>query len=171
MNKKILSVLVIVVALIGVFLRVSRIYRKNEKKQQNLQYVNAQPYTTNNTKEIQNQTKEVINNIQKQTSEELPKFEKYTPVNGEYSLGLANGKHYIVDVKTKESFLLENVEKAYVLYIKNVDSNAEMNAIFTYDRTWTLRDKNGKVIADLGNIDINEKSKFEIKDNQINVTK
>lgn len=109
----------------------------------------------------------IFDDSNKETVTDL-EFEEYTPIDGIYSLGKIGGEYYLVEVATQAVSKLENVSNAKICYVKNEDNDSEFNGIFVFkEDIWYLIDENGNVLASLDNIDIPEKAKFIIRNNEI----
>lgn len=174
-KKTIGSVLIVIIAIIAAFLRFNRRMErinKNEERRKIVEQAEAVKKTQNIINNEQNtKTAEFLKSIaDKNKNKSTPSYDEYTPVEVNLGIGKKDNKYFIVDGKANTSTEIKDVQNVYVLYINDLDYSQEYKGIFIQDnKGWKVIDQNQKVLADLGQLEINSKSKFEIKNNKISV--
>lgn len=171
-----------VLTFIGLFIGIAFLGRtlilnkiKEDKKEAQVEMVEHSKIVNQNRDE--NNTKEYkkLKNILEETKENSQstdsiKFEEYIPIDGNFSLGKAHSEYYLYHIKSSEMKKLSDIDMARVCYVKNEDDNSEFNGLFIQrEKVWYLIDENENVMANLGKINIDEKTTFVIKGKEINL--
>lgn len=97
-------------------------------------------------------------------------YDSHTKINGDYSFGIKDGMHYLVELKTGEKVALEGVDKAFPLSVKNEDTNStELALVVRKDQAWYMIDTKGETIYTFEQTELTENSKLTLKDNKLQV--
>lgn len=101
----------------------------------------------------------IVQNTSKQNAT-IPKFDKYTPIDGKFSLGQIGDRFFVMDVKTYTLSPLDNVSQAFVLSLDNKDSN-DVRAVIVgkIDNKWYAYGPEATLLNDLGDISITDKTR------------
>lgn len=172
------KVLTIIALLIGVaFLGRTLILHKikEDKKEAHKELVENSKIVNEsgdkNSEEEYKKLKNILDNA-KDNSQSIDsvKFDEYTPIDGTFSLGKINSEYYLYHIKSSEAKKLPDVDIARVCYVKNENDDSEFNGLFIHkENRWYLIDENGNVMADLGKVNIDDKTTFVIKGTEINI--
>lgn len=178
-KKKLGTVGAVILAIIGIGLRFSRINARNERREsERIAISKAQSVQSKmaeiNTQDFKNTAgAKVIQSIEQQAksfeskSETSVKYDKYTPVNGIYSLGQIGQTFYVVDVKSQNKIPLDKVTQAKVLVVNDKDKKEQFAIIVgKVNDEWLVFGKEGKQLDNLGNLDITEKTRKIIIENK-----
>lgn len=161
----------IIIALIGIGLRVMRIQARQERREsqsaavsvaQSLAARTSSSSTVNATASsiMQSIAQAAASSSGKTSSNETVKYDKYTPVDGTFSLGQIGNNFYVVDPKTQQRTPLDNATEAYVVEINNQDRNSTFGAIVAkIDNEWLVYVNEAKKLGSLGEMNITEKTR------------
>lgn len=163
----------IILAVIGIGLRFMRIQARQERREsQSVQVSKAQAVQSimsslnANTSEKE-KASSVLQSIaqnaassNKTSNSESVKYDKYTPVDGTFSLGQIGNNFYVVDPKTQQRTPIDNATEAYVIEIDNRDKNSRFGAIVAkVDNEWLVYVNEAKKLGSLGEMTITQKTR------------
>lgn len=162
----------IILAIIGFGLRFMRIQARQERREsqsvaiskaQAVQSVMSSLNANNPQKESANSVLQSIaqaTSSSKTSNGETVKYDKYTPVDGTFSLGQIGTNFYVVDPKTQQRTPLDNATAAYVIEIDNKDKNSTFGAIVAkVNNEWLVYVNEAKKLGSLGEINITNKTR------------
>ena len=93
--------------------------------------------------------KSILGNASR-TSEPRPSYDKTIFVNQQYDIGVRDGAYYLVTISSKKELLLEGVDNAYALAVKNKDKNKQEVAMVVHkDGAWHIINEEGEVTTTL----------------------
>ena len=174
-KKKNIIAMVIGIVLSGSFLiRTVLIHQARQAKKQNLKRIAAVQETVQSqdqkkTEEQKEHFKKAFEGVDK-TSIQMKDYDSHTKINGDYSFGIKDGMHYLVELKTGEKVALEGVDKAFPLSVKNEDTNStELALVVRKDQVWYMIDTKGETIYTFEQTELTENSKWTLKDNKLQV--
>ncbi|MBS4761925.1 hypothetical protein KG089_04245 [Carnobacteriaceae bacterium zg-ZUI252] len=169
-KKKLGTIGVIILAIIGVGLRFLRFNDRIEKRERERESYsqlvqvrsavqNMSSTTKYDFKKLSAKWSSMSNHSTKENAGNLS-YDKYTPVDGTYSLGQIQSKYYVVDVKSGGGTPMDNVTEAYVVFLRNNDANWESNIIVgKVKNEWLVFGPEANVHGNLGDIEITSKTK------------
>lgn len=167
--------MVIGIVLSGSFLiRTVLLHQARQAKKQNLKRIAAVQETVQSqdqkkAEEQKEHFKKAFEGVDK-TSIQMKDYDSHTKINGDYSFGIKDGMHYLVELKTGEKVALEGVDKAFPLSVKNEDTNStELALIVRKDKAWYMIDTKGETIYTFEQTELTENSKLTLKDNKLQV--
>lgn len=163
----------IILAIIGFGLRFMRTQARQERREsqsvaiskaQAVQSVMSSLNANNPQKESANSVLQSIAQAAASSSKtsngETIKYDKYTPVDGTFSLGQIGTNFYVVDPKTQQRTPLDNATAAYVIEIDNKDKNSTFGAIVAkVNNEWLVFVNEAKKLGSLGDLNITEKTR------------
>lgn len=171
-NKNARIILVIIVILIagGKF---AYNYKKQLKKEEQKIHVQQAKLVRDYDKNINNNNdtiKKLLEPLKDQNNEEDNSHVKYCKINETHSLEIKDNRYYIIDIRTQEKITLENINKAYVLNVRNEDNNSEFNALFVErDKVWYLLNEKTEELAKYNGINLTEKSRLIINNGNLSI--
>ena len=174
-NKKNIIAMLIGIVLSGSFLiRTVLIHQARQAKKQNMERIAAVQETVQSqdqkkAEEQREQFKKAFDGVDK-TSILMKNYDSHTKINADYSFGTKDGVYYLVELKTGEKVVLEGVDKAFPLSIKNEDENStELALVVRKDQAWYMIDTKGETIYTFEQTELTENSKLTLKDNKLQV--
>ena len=79
-----------------------------------------------------------------------PSYDKTIFVNNQYNIGVRDGVYYLVTISSKKELLLEGVDEAYALAVKNEDKNKQEVAMVVHkDGAWHIINEEGEITKTL----------------------
>ena len=103
-----------------------------------------------------------------ETSEPRPSYDKTIFVNQQYDIGVRDGVYYLLTLSSNKELLLEGVDDAYALAVKNEDKNKQEVAMVVHkDGAWHIINGEGEVTATLDRQYVTAHTKLVIKNNTV----
>ena len=97
-----------------------------------------------------------------------PSYDKTIFVNNQYNIGVRDGAYYLVTISSKKELLLEGVDNAYALAVKNEDKNKQEVAMVVHkDGAWHIINEEGEVTTTLDRQYITAHTKLVIKNQTV----
>ena len=98
------------------------------------------------------------------TSEPRPSYDKTIFVNQQYDIGVRDGAYYLLTLSSNKELLLEGVDDAYALAVKNEDKNKQEVAMVVHkDGAGHIINGEGEVTTTLDRQHITAHTKLVIK--------
>ena len=98
------------------------------------------------------------------TSEPGPSYDKTIFVNQQYNIGVRDGAYYLVTIRSKKELLLEGVDNAYALVVRNEDKNKQEVAMVVHkDGAWHVINEEGEITKTLDRQYITAHTKLVVK--------
>ena len=98
------------------------------------------------------------------TSEPGPSYDKTIFVNQQYNIGVRDGAYYLVTISSKKELLLEGVDNAYALAVRNEDKNKQEVAMVVHkDGAWHVINEEGEITKTLDRQYITAHTKLVVK--------
>ena len=98
------------------------------------------------------------------TSEAGPSYDKTIFVNNQYNIGVRDSAYYLVAISSKKELLLEGVDEAYALAVKNEDKNKQEVAMVVHkDGAWHVINEEGEITKTLDRQYITAHTKLVVK--------
>ena len=98
------------------------------------------------------------------TSEPRPSYDKTIFVNQQYNIGVRDGVYYLVTISSNKELLLEGVDEAYALAVKNEDNNKQEVAMVVHkDGAWHVINEEGEITKTLDRQYITAHTKLVVK--------
>ena len=173
-KKNIIAMLIGIVLSSSFLIRTVLIHQARQAKKQNLERIAAVQETVQSqdqkkAEEQREQFKKAFDGVDK-TSILMKNYDSHTKINADYSFGTKDGVYYLVELKTGEKVVLEGVDKAFPLSIKNEDENStELALVVRKDQAWYMIDTKGETIYTFEQTELTENSKLTLKDNKLQV--
>ena len=102
------------------------------------------------------------------TSEPRPSYDKTIFVNQQYDIGVRDGVYYLLTLSSNKELLLEGVDDAYALAVKNEDKNKQEVAMVIHkDGAWHIINGEGEVTTTLDRQYITAHTKLVIKNKTV----
>lgn len=102
------------------------------------------------------------------TSEPRPSYDKTIFVNQQYDIGVRDGAYYLLTLSSNKELLLEGVDDAYALAVKNEDKNKQEVAMVVHkDGAWQIINGEGEVTTTLDRQYITAHTKLVIKNKTV----
>ena len=103
-----------------------------------------------------------------ETSEPRPSYDKTIFVNQQYNIGVRDGAYYLLTLSSNKEVLLEGVDDAYALDVKNEDNNKQEVAMVVHkDGAWHVINGEGEITVTLDRQYITAHTKLVIKDQTV----
>ena len=103
-----------------------------------------------------------------ETSEPGPSYDKTIFVNQQYNIGVRDGAYYLLTLSSNKELLLEGVDDAYALAVKNEDKNKQEVAMVVHkDGAWHIINGEGEITTTLDRQYITAHTKLVIKNNTV----
>ena len=97
-----------------------------------------------------------------------PSYDKTIFVNNQYNIGVRDGAYYLVTISSKKELLLEGVDEAYALAVKNEDKNKQEVAMVVHkDGAWHIINEEGEITKPLDRQYITAHTKPVIKNKAV----
>ena len=97
-----------------------------------------------------------------------PSYDKTIFVNNQYNIGVRDGAYCLVTISSKKELLLEGVDEAYALAVKNEDKNKQEVAMVVHkDGAWHIINEEGKITKTLDRQYITAHTKPVIKNKAV----
>ena len=110
--------------------------------------------------------KSILGNASR-TSEPRPSYDKTIFVNQQYDIGVRDGA-YLLTLSSNKEVLLEGVDDAYALAVKNEDKNKQEVAMVVHkDGAWHIINEEGEVTTTLDRQYITAHTKLVIKNQTV----
>ena len=107
--------------------------------------------------------KSILGNASR-TSEPRPSYDKTIFVNQQYDIGVRDGAYYLLTLSSNKEVLLEGVDDAYALAVKNEDKNKQEVAMVVHkDGAWHVINEEGEITKTLDRQYITAHTKFVVK--------
>lgn len=114
-----------------------------------------------------NKFKSILGNASR-TSEPRPSYDKTIFVNQQYNIGVRDGAYYLLTLSSNKEVLLEGVDDAYALDVKNEDNNKQEVAMVVHkDGAWHVINGEGEITVTLDRQYITAHTKLVIKDQTV----
>ena len=98
------------------------------------------------------------------TSEPRPSYDKTIFVNQQYDIGVRDGAYYLLTLSSNKEVLLEGVDDAYALDVKNEDKNKQEVAMVVHkDGAWHVINEEGEITKTLDRQYITAHTKLVVK--------
>ena len=154
-------------------IRTILIHQARQAKKQNLERIAAVQETVQSqekekAEEQREHFKKAFEGIDR-TSIQMKDYDSHTKINGDYSFGIKDGVHYLVELKTGEKVALEGVgQRPFPLSVKNEDENStELALVVRKDQAWYMIDTKGETIYTFEQTELTENSKLTLKDQEL----
>ena len=172
-KKNIIAMLIGIVLSSSFLIRTILIHQARQAKKQNLERIAAVQETVQSqdqkkAEEQKEHFKKAFEGVDK-TSIQMKDYDSHTKINGDYSFGIKDGVHYLVELKTGEKVALEGVDKAFPLSVKNETNSTELALVVRKDQAWYMIDTKGETIYTFEQTELTENSKLTLKDNKLQV--
>lgn len=163
----------IILAIIGVGLRFMRFEARQAKRESQsvavskaqavqsvMSSLNANSPQKASANSVLQSIAQAASSSSKTSNGESVKYDKYTPVDGTFSLGQIGNTFYVVDPKTQQRTPLDSVTEAYVIEVNNQDKNSTFGAIVAkVNNEWLVYVNEAKKLGSLGEINITNKTR------------
>lgn len=108
--------------------------------------------------------KSILGNASR-TSEPRPSYDKTIFVNQQYDIGVRDGAYYLLTLSSNKEVLLEGVDNAYALAVRNEDKNKQEVAMVVHkEGAWHVINGEGEIAVTLDRQYITAHTKLVIKD-------
>lgn len=85
-------------------------------------------------------------------------------MNQQYNIGVRDGAYYLVTISSKKELLLEGVDNAYALAVRNEDKNKQEVAMVVHkDGAWHVINEEGEITKTLDRQYITAHTKLVVK--------
>ena len=112
--------------------------------------------------------KSILGNASR-TSEPRPSYDKTIFVNQQYDIGVRDGAYYLLTLSSNKELLLEGVDEAYALAVKNEDKNKQEVAMVVHkDGAWHVINEEGEITKTLDRQYITAHTKLVVKNQTLN---
>lgn len=102
------------------------------------------------------------------TSEPRPSYDKTIFVNQQYDIGVRDGAYYLLTLSSNKEVLLEGVDNAYALAVRNEDKNKQEVAMVVHkEGAWHVINGEGEIAVTLDRQYITAHTKLVIKDQTV----
>ena len=99
-----------------------------------------------------------------ETSEPRPSYDKTIFVNQQYNIGVRDGAYYLLTLSSNKELLLEGVDDAYALAVRNEDKNKQEVAMVVHkDGAWHVINEEGEITKTLDQQYITAHTKLVVK--------
>lgn len=111
--------------------------------------------------------KSILGNASR-TSEPRPSYDKTIFVNQQYDIGVRDGAYYLLTLSSNKEVLLEGVDNAYALAVRNEDKNKQEVAMVVHkEGAWHVINGEGEIAVTLDRQYITAHTKLVIKDQTV----
>lgn len=111
--------------------------------------------------------KSILGNASR-TSEPRPSYDKTIFVNQQYDIGVRDGAYYLLTLSSNKEVLLEGVDNAYALAVRNEDKNKQEVAMVVHkEGAWHVINGEGEIAVTLDRQYITAHTKLVIKDQAV----